>query len=158
MGWLAFGVCSSIGLILLMRWLSVTSPSQAKRVLAWTLVGIVVLAAIFLALTGRLAWAGAALSALAPWAMRAMRFHAIWREVRRHFGKPGEAPPPPPRPGQNRMSSDEAHALLGLKQGASPEEIQIAYKRLMQKVHPDAGGNSALAAKINEARDVLMGK
>ncbi|TAN48263.1 MAG: hypothetical protein EPN26_12765 [Rhodospirillales bacterium] len=157
MAWLVFGICAGIGLLLLMRWLSLANPSQAKRTLAWTLAGIVVLLALFLALTGRLAWAGAALSALIPWAMRALRFHAIWRELKRQFGQRQDAPPPP-RPGQNRMGRDEAYATLGLKPGASPEEIHAAYKRLMQKVHPDAGGSSALAARINEARDVLIGK
>ncbi|MBF0269882.1 MAG: DnaJ domain-containing protein [Alphaproteobacteria bacterium] len=56
------------------------------------------------------------------------------------------------------MSSEEAYAVLGLKPGASSDEIQIAYKRLIQKMHPDAGGSDALAAQINQARDVLMGK
>jgi predicted tellurium resistance membrane protein TerC len=161
MAWLVFGVCTAIGLMLLMRWLSLTPANQAKRTLAWTIAGIIVMAAIFLALTGRLAWAGAAISALIPWAMRVMRLHAFWREAKQAFGgqqQPNGKQQSPPRPGQNRMSVDEAYAVLGLKPGASKDEIQTAYKRLMQKVHPDAGGTTALAAQINEARDVLLGK
>jgi hypothetical protein len=160
MAWLVFGICTAIGLMLLMRWLSLTPANQAKRSLAWTIAAIIVVAAIFLALTGRLAWAGAAISALIPWGMRAIRLHGLWREAKRTFGNAEsysqQSPPRPP--GQKRMSPEEALAVLGLKPGASKDEIQTAYKRLMQKVHPDAGGSSALAAQINEARDILTGK
>lgn len=160
MAWLVFGVFSAIGLMLLMRWLSLTPANQAKRTLAWTLAGLVVVAAIFLVLTGRLAWAGAAVATLIPWASRLLRAHALWREAKRHFetGKQ-QGPTPPPYAGTGgRMTPDQAFAVLGLRPGASNEEIQTAYKRLMQKMHPDAGGSSALASQINEARDVLTGK
>lgn len=159
MAWLVFGVLAAIGLMLLMRWLSLTPANQAKRTMAWTLAGLVLVAAVFLALTGRLAWAGAAVSTLIPWGMRALRMHALWREAKRHFEGPGQnggSTSSPPSGG--RMSADQAYAILGLKPGASTEEIQSAYKRLMQKMHPDAGGSSALAAQVNEARDVLTGK
>ncbi|CAA6603540.1 conserved hypothetical protein [Rhodospirillaceae bacterium LM-1] len=161
MSWLVFGVFAGIGLILLMRWLSLSKPGQAKRALTWGLVSIIVLTAAFLAMTGRLAWAGAALSALIPWAMRGMQAHALWRQFKSYTqgtSKTSSGQQTPPRPGQQRMSSEEAHAVLGLKPGASSDEIQIAYKRLIQKMHPDAGGSDALAAQINQARDVLMGK
>ncbi|MBM3555328.1 MAG: molecular chaperone DnaJ [Alphaproteobacteria bacterium] len=56
-----------------------------------------------------------------------------------------------------RMSRDEALSLLGLAEGASVEEIRAAHRRLMQQVHPDKGGSDYLAAKINAAKDVLLG-
>jgi DnaJ-like protein len=55
------------------------------------------------------------------------------------------------------MSRDEALEILGLKAGATSNEIKAAYHRLMLKVHPDQGGSTFLAAKINQAREVLLG-
>lgn len=51
----------------------------------------------------------------------------------------------------------EAYQVLGLKPGASDEAIKAAHRELMKAVHPDHGGSSYLAAKINQARDQLLG-
>ena len=60
-------------------------------------------------------------------------------------------------PESGMMDSMEAYQILGLQPGASCEEIQAAYRRLIQRVHPDHGGSSYLAARLNQARDVLLG-
>ncbi|MBS0294732.1 MAG: molecular chaperone DnaJ [Proteobacteria bacterium] len=62
------------------------------------------------------------------------------------------------RPDARRMSDAEARSILGVGAGASAEEVQAAYVRLMRSVHPDAGGTSGLAAQLNAARDRLLGK
>jgi len=54
------------------------------------------------------------------------------------------------------MDRAEAYRVLGLQSGADRDEIQAAYRRLIQRVHPDQGGSSDLAARINQARDVLL--
>jgi flagellar basal body P-ring protein FlgI len=61
---------------------------------------------------------------------------------------------------QNRQSSnmtkEEAYDLLGLTPDTNREAIIQAHRKLMQKVHPDRGGNDYLAAKINQAKDLLF--
>lgn len=54
------------------------------------------------------------------------------------------------------MTHEEAYQVLGLEPGASAVEIRKAHRSLMQRVHPDLGGNAFLAQRVNEARDVLL--
>ncbi|MFM7029184.1 MAG: DnaJ domain-containing protein [Chakrabartia sp.] len=56
------------------------------------------------------------------------------------------------------MTRDEAARLLGVPAHAGPAEVQSAYKRLIAKVHPDTGGSAELAARVNQARNVMLGE
>lgn len=64
---------------------------------------------------------------------------------------------PQSAPASGPLSRVEAFAILGLPEDASREAIAAAHKRLMRQFHPDLGGSSWLAARINQARDLLLG-
>ena len=54
------------------------------------------------------------------------------------------------------LSLREARDLLDLPENANVAEIRAAHRRLMVRVHPDAGGSAALASRVNAARDLLI--
>ena len=75
-----------------------------------------------------------------------------WVVERKPPGLGGGVAPP-----RGAMSRAEAYEVLGLRAGASAADVKAAHRRLMQGAHPDHGGSDWLAARINQARDVLLG-
>lgn len=118
-----------------------------------TVVGALLVAAVVLVFArAGLAWIGVGVAIL-------------WSAARRWHGA-GRAHEPSPRPrappwreGVARratMTRQEALAVLGLEEGASRERVLAEYRRLMKKVHPDLGGTTYLATRLNEAKELLL--
>ena len=140
------------------------SPSvlaKYARVLFLGFIGIVLL---YLAATGRLNWLFALVGVGIAFMLRLMpavlnygpHLHRLWREF--SGAKQNSSQQQGESSAKGKMPVAEAYAVLGLKPGASEQEIIAAHRKLMQKIHPDRGGSDYLAAKINLAKKILLKK
>lgn len=125
----------------------------AKQSALW-LTAIVVLG---LVVSGRAHWLMGVLAALLALASRVMQVAQYIPILKKLFGeaKAANNSDSGPIPGAE-MTRQQAAELLGVDINASPEEVRMAHKRLMQKIHPDRGGSDALAKQINLAKDLLL--
>jgi hypothetical protein len=145
------GVASLLVLMWALGAFSRAQVATLKQLGVWVAAIGGLLLAVLLLFTGRLAGALPVLIVLGP---------LVWSWVqggqRPRAGRPGGGARPPPRAG-GPMSRAEAYQVLGLQPGATEGDIRAAHRRLMQAAHPDHGGSDWLAARINQARDVLLG-
>ncbi len=79
------------------------------------------------------------------------RMHPEWREGQKAGDNTAEMP-------GGDMSVSEARLILGVEDNATPRQIKQAHKRMMKQYHPDHGGSDYLAARINQARDLLLSR
>jgi hypothetical protein len=159
--WLVLG-----GLVLFAFWGGLraferASVTTVKSLVAWIAALAGISLALLLILSGRGGIAIAALVMFGP--MIWNRWRAAHPRVGRGGGAgqggagPGGAGQGGPARRSGTMTREEAYQVLGLKAGASEADIRAAHHRLMRAAHPDAGGSDWLAARINQARDMLLG-
>ena len=129
------------------------SVTTVKSLVTWTAALGGIALALLLVLSGREGIALGALTMFGPLIWQR------WRASRAASAASSRQPPPPPPPRrQGNMTPDEAYQVLGLRPGASEADIRAAHHRLMRTAHPDSGGSDWLATRVNQARDVLLGR
>ena len=162
MHWILGIVLTAAVFVALKHW-GRLSDEQRKRT-AWK-VGLSVFggALLLMVLTGRVHVLTAGVAALLPLLRKLPSLMRHWPTLSRFMGQgngnaeaTAGAQSPPPR--TSGMQVGEARNVLGVNAGCSGEEIIAAHRRLIQKLHPDRGGNTYLAARVNEARDVLLSR
>lgn len=141
------------------------TPEQQRRTMWQMGTGIFFCVLLLLVITGKMHWIGAAIGALIPFVRNAYSLVSqalpLWL-ARKKFQQ-DKTTQEPPKPAPIAMATQEALDVLGLSGDIAKGEIdetmiQEAHRRLIQKLHPDRGGNDYLAAKINQARDLLLEK
>jgi DnaJ family protein C protein 19 len=120
--------------------------TSVKALFAWIAALGGLSLALLLILTGRGGIALGALTLFGP------LIYQKWRATRGRRLGGGTS-----RRSSSQMTREEAYQVLGLQPGASETDIRDAHHRLMRGAHPDAGGSDWLAARINQARDILLG-
>ncbi len=161
--WLALGGFTLFIFLGGLRAFERASVTTIKSLFAWILALGGLSLALLLVLTGREGIALAAGPLVGPLIWERWRAAhpsgtrtgaASGGSSRASAGQAGAGPRPPPRGGN--MTPEEAYQVLGLRPGATEAEIRAAHRRLMRATHPDGGGSDWLAARINQARDVLL--
>ena len=141
-----------------LRWFK-QQPTNKRWQIAMIVIGIILLG---LAATGRMHWLYALVGAMLPIVRRLFGLLAYLPMLKRTVNTfRGQKNSHTEQQADSTNTSalltiNEAYAILGLEPGASKQDIIQAHKQLMQRVHPDRGGSSHLAIKINQAKDLLL--
>lgn len=155
--WIALGLAAIFLLMGGMKAFERAKISTIKSFAVWVVALAGLTLTVLLVLTGRGGMALGGLTLFGP---------LLWEKWRA-----SHSPSPGPQVGDGQqkrsraagrrdgwMSPEEALQVLGLQVGASEATIRESHKRLMRAAHPDSGGSDWLASRINQARDVLLGK
>lgn len=165
MQWILGIALAAAVFVILKQW--GTLSAEKKKAATWKVILVVGGALlVFMVLTGRIHVLTAAVAAVIPLLRKLPALLKFAPEINRFMGSKqredghaqGNDHAGPGADLVGQMSEREACDILGVKAGCAEEDIVMAHRRLMQKLHPDRGGNDYLAAKLNEAKQVLLGK
>lgn len=153
-----------LGLIWFLKVYAASDPGKRKRLMAGFLFLIFFGLVLLLTVTGRLHYIAAVVTGLLPFVKKALPLLRYVPLLRR-FVKQKQAQSSSDEGTNNsgssgsssQLSRAQALQILGLQEDATREEIVEAHRRLMQRCHPDRGGNDFLAAQLNAAKDTLLG-
>lgn len=155
-----FILIAVIGIVLIV-WHKIKKAKGEERhkMIFWSVISGVGAVLVLLAVTGQLNIITAAIAGMVVLAPKVMRFAQYLPFINRLYRQRNQQQQQAqtPNPGKKTMSPEEAREVLGVKSGSTKEEIILAHRRMMQKMHPDRGGSDYMAAQINKAKETLLG-
>ncbi len=147
--------------LLLWHKIKTATGEQRKKLIIKTVIGVILASLALLAATGKLNVLTAIIGGLIAMIPRVIGYLRYLPIISRLYSQTKQQNTQQnnrqTQTAKGAMSEEEALAILGLKPGATKEQVLNAHKRMMMKVHPDKGGSDHLAAQINKAKDTLIG-
>ncbi len=148
----------------LLRWFSKAPTEQVSKLIKRGALGLLALLCLYFFATGRLNGLVALFGVLMAGLLRflpvllryAPQLHRLWFLFNQSRAQNGRQYQKPHASGPGAMTKEQAYQVLGLKPGASREQILLAHRRLMAKNHPDKGGSDYIAAQLNLAKKILL--
>lgn len=146
--------------LLLWHKIKIAKPAERKKLVLWSALAGLGGILLILAMTGHLNVVTAAIAglfALIPRALQYARYLPFLKKMMGDNSQNADTGTQQQSTTSATMDKAQAYEILGLKPGCSREDIILAHKRMMQKMHPDRGGSDFIAAQINQAKDTLLG-
>lgn len=153
-------VALGVGVWFWWRWTHTDQPEQRRKMILNLVFWGLILVIGGLAATGRIHWLGAAfagiLVAIKQIGILALRFFPTLAQIYGRNKASQNSQQASSAPSSSAMSESEARQILEVGPEADIDEIKHAHRTQMRKQHPDHGGNTYFAAKLNQAKDVLI--
>ncbi|WP_339672685.1 DnaJ domain-containing protein [Dasania marina] len=146
-----------VAIVIVLKQVKNTPPAQRKKLYLKLTIGLSAAVVVLLALTGRIHWIGGLIAASVP-LLRSALPHVLQHLpfLRKHFSQQTHNDQQAPPASTVDLSVEQAYQILGLTADADTDAVIAAHRKLIQKMHPDRGGNDYLAAQINQAKDILL--
>jgi len=154
----------AIGLLLWYK-IKIAKPAERKKLILWSVLAGLGGVLLILAIAGHLNIITAAIAGLFALAPRALQYAKYLPFLKKMMGDDSANAQGAGSQGAGQrqasssqtMNQAQAFEVLGLQPGCTRDDIILAHKRMMQKMHPDRGGSDFMAAQINQAKDILLG-
>ncbi|MTI10829.1 J domain-containing protein [Curvivirga aplysinae] len=156
MFYLILGTVILAAILILLNTFAHSQPANILRAGRILFVVIILALAGFFVMRGGLQFLWLAALAVIPWINRVKMVIAFGRLYRHYRNKRKNGTDS--NDDSSMMTRTDALKILDLEEGASDEEIKKAHRQLMQKHHPDQGGDPEKASLINQAKDILLDK
>lgn len=153
---LLLAVAALYALYRFVRYVQGKADDERRSYYISLLIGLTAAGLIALSVTGRVHWLAGVVGGAIPFVRQYILQHVYHRLSGQRNQSDEQSQQKPQANSSSTINREQALAVLGLTDQPSEEEIVAAHRKLMQKFHPDRGGNDYLASQLNAAKDLLI--